>query len=94
MFVWGYQKKTAQLSQMKSIVLFLVKQKNQAKEEEEEEEQQYKKKKVSKLQCSIKNECAIRDFEASTFQSDLILIASSFVFPKVKKKLHCSLVAM
>ena len=46
MFVWGYQKKTAQLSQMKSIVLFLVKQKNQAKEEEEEEEeeQQYKKK--------------------------------------------------
>ena len=70
---------------MKSIVLFLVKQKNQAKEEEEEE-QQYKKKKVSKLQCSIKNECAIRDFEASTFQSDLILIASSFVFPKVKKK--------
>ena len=34
-------KKTAQLSQLKSIDLYLVKQKNQAKEEEE---QQYKKK--------------------------------------------------
>ena len=28
-----------------------------------------KKLKVSKLQCSIKNECSIRAFEASTFQS-------------------------
>ena len=42
----GVSTKTAQLSQINSIVMFLVKQNNQAKEEkeEEEEEQQYKKK--------------------------------------------------
>ena len=38
----GIIKKTAQLSQGKSLVLFLIKQKNQAKEEEEEK-QQYRK---------------------------------------------------
>ena len=36
----GSVKKTAQLSQMKSLVLFLIKQKNQAKEEEQQEQQQ------------------------------------------------------
>ena len=40
-----------------------------------------KKFKVAHLKWTIKNECSIRDFEASTF-------------PKVKKKLHCSLVTM
>ena len=60
-------KKKAQLSRMKPLVLFLIKQKNLAKQE-----QQYKKIKGRRITMEYQNECSIRDFEARTFQPDLV----------------------
>ena len=62
-WVGGCRKKVAQLSQMKSLVLFLSKRRNEAKEKQQDR----KKIESAQLRWSIKKDCPIKAFEASTF---------------------------